>query len=561
MKFRESILLLVLIMFGAFTRIVDLEKLPPGLSADEAYLGYQAYSIVTSGYDEWGKGLLQSSFRGYGEYKPPIIIYLVSLSTWLFGKNYSSIRIMTAAFGVLTIPLTYLMVRELSKKKLIALLASVLLLISPWHLSFSRHAYENNIAIFFTVLQVWAFLVARKRSKYIYLSFLALVIVLYLYHSNRIINPLLMLGMSVLYRKMLRWRDYLVALVIAVVLVVPVGIALLSVSGQARFRQTAFTRRINPTVIVQTERDNCWQAWSRAVCVLVSNKYRVLFGEYIKNYLDHYSPSILFINGTFLNRHTVPDRGLMYLSMFPFVLLGIGFIIAERKKSGLLILFWLAVYPIPSSFSGVGELTRMQVLMPLLCVLAAYGIWYSTSFLSRWLKNLNWRQVIISGYWVGIIGMMTLAAFRFAFDYTVVFPRQYYRYFNLGYRELVDIIKRDSLLEQYDAVLVLSGYSVSSHHFAYELPFPPNIYLSSDIEYYRTDEGFINILRFGRLYFNSQTILPKLLAKYSPDKVLVISNWNSGSVFRKGSTRTFSILSPHGEIIFEAAPATEASSI
>lgn len=561
MKFREIVLLLVLIMAGVFTRIVNLGKLPPGLSADEAYLGYQAYSIVTSGRDEWGGGLFQSAFRGYGEYKPPIIVYLVSLSTRLLGKNYTSVRIATAVFGVLTIPLTYLMARELSGKKLIALLAAVMLLISPWHVSFSRHAYENNVAIFFTVLQVWAFLAANKRPKYIYLSFLGLVLALYSYHSNRIINPLLMLGMTLLYRKMLRWRDYLIALVIAVGMAVPVGVSLLSVSGQARFRQTVFTNRINPGEIVQTERDDCWQVWPQAACALVSNKYRVIFGEYIKNYLDHYSLSILFVDGTFLNRHTAPDRGLMYLSMFPFVLLGIGLIIAERKKGGLLVLFWLSVYPIPSSFSGVGELTRMEVLIPVLCVLAAYGIWCLALLLGRWLKDWRWRRVLISGYWIGVIGVIALAASRFALDYAVIFPRQYYRYFDFGYQELVDIIKKDNFLERYDAILVLSGYSVPTHHFAYEFPFPPNMYLNSNIEYSQTAEGFIDISRFERLYFGSQNRLPELVTRYNPDKVLVIANWNVGTVFKKEAERIFSIMSPRGEVIFDAATATEVSSI
>jgi len=247
--------------------------------------------------------------------------------------------------------------------------------------------------------------------------------------------------------------------------------------------------------------------------------------------------------------------------MFPFVLLGISLIIAEKRKGGLLVLFWLAVYPIPSSFSGVGELTRMEVLIPILCILSAYGIWYSALLLSRWIINRRWRRVVISCYWIGVTGIIVLAVSRFILDYAVIFPRQYYRYFNFGYHELVDIIKRDSLLEHYDAVLVLSGYSVPTHHFAYEFPFPPNMYLNSDIEYSQNTEGFIDILRFGRLYFGSIIILPELLARYNSDKVLVVSNWNAGNIFKEGSTRIFSILSPREEIIFEAASATEVSSL
>ena len=74
MKFKlNSKVLLILILFLSFViRIWQLGAMPTFIS-DEASIGYNAYSILKTGRDEWNN-LLPLSFKSFGEYKLPLYI-------------------------------------------------------------------------------------------------------------------------------------------------------------------------------------------------------------------------------------------------------------------------------------------------------------------------------------------------------------------------------------------------------------------------------------------------------------------------------------------------------
>ena len=55
MRHTKLLLIILIFAFGLFT--YRLETNPPGLYADEASTGYNIYSIVKTGKDEYGKFL------------------------------------------------------------------------------------------------------------------------------------------------------------------------------------------------------------------------------------------------------------------------------------------------------------------------------------------------------------------------------------------------------------------------------------------------------------------------------------------------------------------------
>jgi len=106
MKKSNLILLAVIILIGAFLRFYHIDKSPPGLYIDEASIGYNAYTILTSGKDEYGE-TFPLFFRSFGDYKPPVYIYMTAGSMALFGKNEFAVRFPSALLGSATIVVFY----------------------------------------------------------------------------------------------------------------------------------------------------------------------------------------------------------------------------------------------------------------------------------------------------------------------------------------------------------------------------------------------------------------------------------------------------------------------
>src|SRR5512146_3517555 len=87
--------LFVIIIAAALLRFINLNAMPPALNWDEVSHGYNAYSILTTGKDEWGVSF-PTIFRAYGDYKLPAYIYLTAVSEKFLGVDAFAVRLPSA---------------------------------------------------------------------------------------------------------------------------------------------------------------------------------------------------------------------------------------------------------------------------------------------------------------------------------------------------------------------------------------------------------------------------------------------------------------------------------
>ena len=146
--------LAAIIILAAVVRLVGLSSLPSGFTPDEASFGYDAYSLLTTGKDQWGNSY-PLVFKSFGDYKLPLYGYLAMPSIAVFGLNEFAVRLPNAVVGTIAVLATYLLVNELTKKREIALLAALILSISPWHIPLSRGAFEANLTTALMPLMIY----------------------------------------------------------------------------------------------------------------------------------------------------------------------------------------------------------------------------------------------------------------------------------------------------------------------------------------------------------------------------------------------------------------------
>src|SRR3990170_3574341 len=156
---KRKLLLFLILLLASFLRFWRLGSYP-ALNADEAAIGYNAYSLVETGKDEHGNAW-PIHFQSFNDYKPGFYFYLVLPFVKVIGLNEWAVRIPGASLGVLTVLVIYLFVKELFKGGKTPLIASFMLAISPWHIHFSRGGWEVNAGTFFITLGVWLFISRR----------------------------------------------------------------------------------------------------------------------------------------------------------------------------------------------------------------------------------------------------------------------------------------------------------------------------------------------------------------------------------------------------------------
>ena len=196
MSRKTSFLLAVLLgVFIFITRFAYLSTIPDGLSIDEVDIGYNAYSILKTGKDEWGIKL-PLLFKSIGDYKPPVLVYSVVPFLKLFGLTELAVRLPVALFSSATIIALFFLCRQYifsSKYKEASWIVAFILSLLPWHVFYSRSSFEAIIGVFFVVINFyfWFSFLAKPTLLKIWFIFMDTILGAASYHSTKMFLPLI----------------------------------------------------------------------------------------------------------------------------------------------------------------------------------------------------------------------------------------------------------------------------------------------------------------------------------------------------------------------------------
>lgn len=366
-------LLLIVILIAVFLRAYKLGSVPPSLNWDEVSLGYNAYSILHTGKDEYGK-LLPLVLQSYDDYKPALYTYLAIPTVALLGLTEIAVRLPSVAFGVIAIALVYFLIIELLggknvkildkeiKSQYIGVLAALLLAISPWHIQFSRIAFESNVGLTINIAVFYLFLKGLKKSVFLPISFFVGALNIHMYQSDRVFTPLFLIALSVIFYKQLlkvkKWFMFSVFLAFLVVLPFIVytftnSNALLRAKGVSVFSDQQLVERSSSKLLQDSETHN-------TVGKIFDNR-RIEFGKaVVSGYISHFDLNWLFITGD-IERHHAPFMGLLYLFEFPFLFIGIYILLFLKFdwRYKLSFFSYFLLVPVPASItSGVPHAVR-----------------------------------------------------------------------------------------------------------------------------------------------------------------------------------------------------------
>jgi len=519
------ILLIAIVIFAACLRFYNLGSNPPSLTWDEAAWGYNAYSLGIDGKDEFGKFLPITYLESFGDFKPPLYAYLDIFPVKLFGLNEFATRFPSAFFGVLTVLLTFFLVKEIfpnfERKKVIpiALISSLLLAISPWHILLSRAAFEANVASFLIVLGVFLFLYSIKRRSWLFVfSIVSFVLSMYTFNTARIVVPLLVLGLTIGMGKEIIGgfvKKFIVSAVVGFIIFLPLLLFLLTPQASLRYQEVnIFT---DPSIVQRSnqEIENDNQAfWSKVI-----HNRRVNYGiEYLKHYFDNLKPDYLFIKGDGNPKFSIQDVGQMYIWEIPFFLSGLFIIFRKRGKYFWIIPYWLIVGIIPA---GVARETphalRTETILPTIQIITAIGLFFLISNMKK-----EWGKINIQK--IAIVAIILIAIFNFLYfyhNYFAHYSNTYSGEWQYGYKQAVNYT--NSVSGDYDKIAFTTDLGRPYIYFLFYNKYDPALF-AKNANIYRESLGFVHVNSFSKYIFSNdlQSIKRndnKILYVDVPDKV------------------------------------------
>lgn len=418
-----NLVVLLILVLAIFLRIWGINSAPPGVLVDEAAFGFNAYSILTTGKDEWGQRF-PLTFRSFGDYKPPGYIYLTVPFVKLFGLNSFSTRLPSSISGVVSVYIVFILIKLLTKKNGLALLSSFILAISPWHIYMSRMAWDSNIALMFLLIGLFFLLKACNRGiPTLILSSLFFSLALYSYAGYRLLTPVVIIAVLIyLYlKKMISIKKIIFFLFFIFIFSSPLIPEILFKGALSRFNQVSIFSQKNTSIVIDEKRAFCGMQENTIIlkiCYIVWNKPLVTATTLLKRYISALSYDFLFYpgdNALFLNN---PEHGGLYYWLLPFFIIGLARIVKEYKEtSHQLILLLLLIAPLTTAISGSPHYERANLVFIPIIFICALGC----DFLFQKLKK-NKKLKNISMF--AFIAISLASVFVTMIDYLFIYTKK-----------------------------------------------------------------------------------------------------------------------------------------
>lgn len=543
---REILILFIIFTLSLFLRLYWLGEIPHGFHADEVMNGYVGRFIILNGKDLYGNLWPLFYFDRFGDFPPVLPMYLSGLATFVFGVNEFAVRFPSALFGALFVFPVFFLGRLIFRNGKVALIASLLAAILPWHIVLSRATSEGILGL--TVFSFALFLLLRglhTEDKLLIISSLAIMAITYfLYPSFKILTPLALLPSPFLTKTTQKIKPLLV---FSTVFFIFLTWGISSTEwGRGRFLQISLfqneevARRIHSSLETLSSDE-------RPVNVTLARIFHskpIAYGqEFLRQYLSYFSPEFLFTKGGLPTRYVVPEVGLLPFTFF--LLIFFAFLPQDKginKPFFSYFLYLLLIAPLPAALTidDVPNIHRAILMILPLIFTAALGF----------AKIENFKYKIFSPYlWLGL----------FLIIESIYFFHQYLRHTasfksflrNDGNREVILSLKKQEA--KFQKIMISTYDTLPLYYLFFTNNFDPSL-----AGKFRRN---IEINQIGKVEFiedwcsSKKAQIDKL-----PAKTLIIDNGDCEGkaglkdielILRKDSTRAFKLLVSEEETLGE----------
>ncbi len=489
-----KITLVLIIVLAFFLRFYKVTEDPPSLNWDEVAIGYNAYSIMKTGRDEWNQPW-PIHFKSYGEYKLPVQIYGSIPGIAIFGLNEQGVRITPVVYGTLTVLLMFFLGRVLFKSRAVGLLSAFCLAISPWHIQLTRASFESSFSVFWIVMAMWFLIKGFKKPIWLIWSMIPFAISVYTYNSARVFSPLFIFAILIIYRKELfKFKKYLAgAFILFAILMLPLIPFFITTHGTSRYKLVSVTD--DPGLVPRIDEARGKSTLPEPLKRLVLNRATYVSVAVVGNYLAHFTPQFLFISGAPHHQHNVQGMGELYYWQAPFLLIGLFLLFKKRHPSRALLIAWilLSIVPVSITNDSIPHALRTLIAAPFYQLIIAFGLYQSWLYLN---KKDHWFVPVSVSLLCGTV-LISLAIYLA--NFYLIYPVKYSKDWQYGYKQVVNYLVANQ--SKYDEIVFSRTYG-EPHMFTlfYSQYDPAKFQTNPNLNRFETYD-WVRVLNFDKYYF------------------------------------------------------------
>lgn len=471
---RNKFILFLIFAAAFFLRFYQLDQMPTSLHADEAVFGYNAYSFIKTNHDENGHSP-SLVLEAFGDFRPALYAYLTIPTVAIWGLTEYAVRFPTAVFSLLTVLLLYFLTKKITQNQQLSIYSTFLLAFSFWHLDLSREASEKIVGLFLVLLGLFFFFRFKenKNKLNLVLAFLWWFLSIQTYYAPRFFLPFFLFLIFFFYKKSMSVKERIFSIFLALTLLVSIFYFSFFYQGSAiRFKQLNIFSHPEIRLVLEEQIREEPVGTNPLLTRFFHNKVINYSFGMLKKYGEYFNVDYLVLKGGEPQRVAVPNVGLLSFIELPFLILGIYFLLKERKDWAYFLFCWLLIAPLPAAFTvdETPSVYRSLVMLPALNITTAFGFLKIKNFLIK----TNRRSLFIFYFLVG--GLFTWNFLYYLHQYYV--HQRFHRPWNrqYGYKQLVGSVRQ--LYPNYDKIFITKGQSSPYIFFLFYQNFDPVRYQS-----------------------------------------------------------------------------------
>ena len=376
----KRVLIVLVILTGAYFRFHQLATFPPSSGWDTAYYGVDALRIL-------------DGFRPIYLYpsREALYSYLTAFMVGALGVRDFTLHLTAVFIGILTLPAVYLVTNELlrSQKWVYAgryggLIAMAMLAVSYWHVVWSRFGVRAILAPLFITLTVYAVLRAVRSEQRIWYMIAGGLggLSLYTYQVAQLLPILIFVIFVILFitkRRVLTSKVYLanIGIMFVVSLVVVAPLLMFAYNNPE-----VYNGRVRDVLLVNNDDGAPAQ----------QNEIRERLIDVVRFFTVE--------GDTALHDYSVNGR----VGLHPFfqigMLVGLGVLLWQwRQAYALILLSWLLIMLIPASLADKASVSKRALgAIPAVAVIVSLGLLTLAQLVQTGFRRLKVEPIYAKGF-------------------------------------------------------------------------------------------------------------------------------------------------------------------